>query len=92
MIDVFNKYAWVEPLKDKKDKTVAHGFVEVLNKSKHKPSRVWVDQGREFYNDISNLIKKSDLNLKLARLAPNRGLKAEQNKIVKLQKFDSRLI
>ena len=39
---------------------------------------------------ISNLIKKSDLNTKLATLITKAELKAEQDKIVKLQTFDSK--
>ena len=35
--------------------------------------------------DISNLVKNSDLNTKLATLATKAGLKAEQDKTVKLQ-------
>ena len=27
VIDVFNKYAWAKPLKDKKAKTVLRGFI-----------------------------------------------------------------
>ena len=30
-IDVFTKYAWVKPLKDKKDKTILDGFIGIVN-------------------------------------------------------------
>ena len=30
-VDVFTKYAWVKPLKDKKDKTVLNAFIEIVN-------------------------------------------------------------
>ena len=50
VIDIFIKYAWVRPLKDKKAKTVIHGFVEVVNKSKRKPDELWVDQEKKFYD------------------------------------------
>ena len=50
VIDIFIKYAWVRPLKDKKAKTVIHGFVEVVNKSKRKPDELRVDQEKKFYN------------------------------------------
>ena len=49
-VDVFTKYTCVEPLKDRKVKTVLNGFVEIVNKSKRKPNKLWVDQGREIYN------------------------------------------
>ena len=50
VIDVFTKYACVKPLKDQKCRTVIHGFIELVNESNCKPNKVWVDQGKEFYN------------------------------------------
>ena len=50
VIHVFTKYDWVRSLKDKKSKTVLHGFVEIVNESKRKPNKLWIDQGRKFYN------------------------------------------
>ena len=50
VIDVSTKYAWVKPLKDKKGKTVLNVFIEIVNESNRKPNKLWVDQGREFYN------------------------------------------
>ena len=52
VIDVFTKYTWVKPLKDEKGKTVLNAFMEIVNESKHKRSKSWVDQGREFYNQL----------------------------------------
>ena len=45
------KYAWIKPLNDKKAKTVLLGFIEIVNESKRKPNKLWVDQGKEFYNN-----------------------------------------
>ena len=50
--DIFTKYAWVKPLKDKKDKTVLNAFMEIVNGSNRKPNKLWVDQGREFYKKL----------------------------------------
>ena len=52
VIDVFTKYTWVKPLKDTKGKTVPNAFIEIVNESNHKPNKLWVDQGREFYNKL----------------------------------------
>ena len=41
--------------------------------------------------DVFNLVKKSGLNTKLVKLATKVELKTEQDKIVKLEVFDSRL-
>ena len=48
-IDLFSKYAFVVPLKDKKGSTIINGFQSILNNSKKK-KKSWVDQGSEFYN------------------------------------------
>ena len=45
MIDVFTKYACFQTLKDKKAKIVINGYIGIVNESKHKPNKLWVDQG-----------------------------------------------
>ena len=47
VIDIFSKYA---SLKDKKGVTIANAFQIVLDDSKRKPNKIWVDKGSEFYN------------------------------------------
>ena len=49
MTDFFTKYVWVKSLKDKKGKTILNAFIEITNECNRKPSKLWVDQGREFY-------------------------------------------
>ena len=55
VFDLFSKYAWVVPLKYKKGVSIVNAFQSVLNSSKRKPNKIWVDRGSEFYN---NLFKK----------------------------------
>ena len=55
VIDLFSKYTWVVPLKDKKGATITNSFQKILDISKRKPNKMWVDQGSEFY---SNVFKK----------------------------------
>ena len=50
VIDVFSKYGWMLPLKDKTGKSVADAFKEIFKKSKRKPENLWTDKGREFCN------------------------------------------
>ena len=52
VIDIFSKYAWVAPLKDKKGVTIVRAFQKVLNESTHKPNKILVDNGSEFYNSF----------------------------------------
>ena len=49
-IDLFSKYAFVVPLKDKKFITIVYAFRIILNNSKKKPNKIWVDEGSDFYN------------------------------------------
>ena len=48
-IDIFSKYAWVIPLKDKKGITIAKAFQKTLDESNRKLNKTWVDKGIEFY-------------------------------------------
>ena len=50
VIDLFSKYAFVVPLKDKKGVSIVNSFQGILDKSGRKPNKTWVDQGSEFYN------------------------------------------
>ena len=50
VIDIFSKYAWVVPLKDKKSVSIVKAFQSVLKQSNTKPNKIWVDKGSEFYN------------------------------------------
>ena len=52
VIDLFSKYAFVVPLKDKKGVSIVNAFKSILDKSGRKPNKIWVDQGSEFYNHI----------------------------------------
>ena len=45
VIDIYSKYAWVFPLKDKKGVSIASAFKSILKKSNRKPSKIWVDKG-----------------------------------------------
>ena len=51
VIDIFSKYTWVVPLKDKKDVSIVDAFQKILDKSARKPSKILVDKGSEFYNN-----------------------------------------
>ena len=50
-IDLFSKYAWVVPLKDKRRINIVNTFQKITSKGR-KPNKIWVDQGTEFYNKL----------------------------------------
>ena len=75
-IDLFSKYAWVIPIKDKKGTSIVNAFKKILSDPNRKPNKIWIDQGCEFYNNavkdflkiilkcIQHLMKESLLLLK----------------------------
>ena len=50
VIDIYSKYAWVIPLKDKKEITITTAFQKILDESNDKPNKIQVNKGSEFYN------------------------------------------
>ena len=54
VIDIFSKYAWIIPLKDKKGVGIVHAFQKILKESnkrlsqyegQRKPNKIWADKG-----------------------------------------------
>ena len=62
-IDLFSKYAWVVPLKDKRGITTVNVFQKIISKER-KPNKTWVDQGGEFYDKLFNRFLKIN-NIKM---------------------------
>ena len=51
-IDLYSKYAFVIPLKDKKGISIANAFNKIRKQSNRKPNKISVDQGGEFCNHV----------------------------------------
>ena len=51
VIDIFSKCYSVIPLKDKKEISIITAFQKIFKKSDRRPNKIWVDRGREFYNN-----------------------------------------
>ena len=43
VIDIYSKYAWAIPLKNKKGITTNNAFQNFLDESNRKPNKIWVD-------------------------------------------------
>ena len=50
--ELFSKYAFLIPLKDKKVISIINAFNKIIKQSNRKPNKMWVDQGGEFYNNV----------------------------------------
>ena len=63
VIDVFSKYVWSIPLKDKKGDTVTEAFKLLVKETNAIPNHLWVDQGKEFYNkNMDEWLKQNNIN------------------------------
>ena len=62
-IDLFSKYVWVVPLKDKRGITIVNAFQKIISEG-CKPNKIWVDQGGEFYNNLFKRFLRNN-NLKM---------------------------
>ena len=52
VIGIFYKFVWIIPLK----RHIANAFSRILRE--RRPSKIWVDKGRKFYNkDVQHIIK-----------------------------------
>ena len=55
-IDLFNKYAWVIPIKNKKGTSIVNAFKKIISEGQ-KPNKIWVNQGSGFYNVFKDFLK-----------------------------------
>ena len=62
VIDIFSKYGWAVPIKYKTGEAVAEALESIFQK--HTPKKLWVDEGKEFYNNIlSPILNKYDIEI-----------------------------
>ena len=51
VIDIFSKYAWVVPLKNKNGVTIVNAFQKILKESNRRTNKILVEKENEFYNN-----------------------------------------
>ena len=63
-IDLYSKYAFVIPLKDKKGISIVNAFNKIIKQSNRKLNKIWVDEGGEFYNNVfGKWLSDNDINM-----------------------------
>ena len=63
-IDIYSKYAWVVPLKDKNGITSTNAFQKILDESNRKPIKMCVDKGSEFYRrSMKSFLQNNDMEM-----------------------------
>jgi len=61
--DVFSKFVWAEPLKNKTSKSVLKAFAKIVNRSGRKPLFLYTDRGLEFTNKLfQRWLKKKQIH------------------------------
>ena len=64
IIDIFSKYGWTIPLKNKNAQIIKDSFENILISSKRNPNLIESDRGKEFYNNIfQDFLNKNDIKL-----------------------------
>ena len=94
VIDIFSKYAWVIPLKDKKCIAITNGFQKMLDESNCKPTKVLLDNGSEFYNrPVKSWLQDNDIEMYSTHnegkyVVAERFIRTLEKDICKLQMYD----
>ena len=89
VVDIFSKYDWVVPLKDKKAVTFVNTFQTILDNSKKTQNKILVDQGRELHNIFfKKLLKGNAIEMHSTfnegkSIVTERSIRTLKNKIYK---------
>ena len=63
VVDVFSKYAWVVPIKQKTGLQVASALTDLFKTSKRSPQKLQTDDGKEFYNKhVTKVLKDHNVH------------------------------
>ena len=87
--DLFSKYAWVVPIKDKKKVSIVDAFQKILKESNRKTNKIWVDKESEFYNNSfkkwlkDNEVEMYSIHNKGKSAVAERFIRTLKNKIFK---------
>ena len=65
IIDLYTKYAWAVPLKDKKGITIRDSFEKLFEETPDRiPNKLYTDNGKEFYNKWMNeFLNKNEIKI-----------------------------
>ena len=98
VIDIFSKYGWVVPLKEKKGISFVNAFQKILKESERKPNKIWVDKGSEFYNNsFKKWLKDNDIEMHSIHnegksVVGERFIRTLKNKIYKCMTAISKIV
>ena len=89
VIDIYGKYAWVIPLKDKKGIAITNAFQKILDESNRKPNKTWVGKGSELKLLLQNNgIEMYSTHNEGKSVIAVRYIRTLKNKIYKIHDFN----
>ena len=64
VLDLFSRFAWARPLKTKTGLEVSQALKDIFTKSGREPTRIWSDDGTEFFNaHVQKLLRSNNIIL-----------------------------
>ena len=88
VLDVFSKYGWIIPFKDKKGETVTEAFKTILKEGR-KPEYLWTDKGKEYYNKhFKDLLEKNKITLYSTENEEKSSVCERWNKTIKTKMWE----
>ena len=72
--DVFSRFLWTRAIKDKKPKTVANAFAEIVGEADTTPGMLKVDQGTEWTRDFADLCQMLGIYLVVKESGDQRAI------------------
>ena len=61
---IYSKYAWAIPLKDTTGIKIINAFQKIIDESKCKPNKIWLDKGNEFCNrSMKSYLQSNDIDM-----------------------------
>ena len=83
VIDVFSKYVWVRPMKNKTARSLLEAFHSILSEGR-KPEKLRTDKGTEFLNEsFQQYLKEKNIHFYTANNEPKAGVVERVNRTLK---------
>ena len=64
-IDLYSRYAWAIPIKQKTGIETSNSIQKIITKEKADPEKIWTDEGKEFYNKNVDILRKKYDNIEI---------------------------
>ena len=78
-VDLFSRYTWLRPLKNKTQKATKNAFLDIFSKGYRPTKAIYTDQGSEFLNkSLRALLNENNIHI-YSTFGENKSMIAERN-------------